>query len=538
MFDFLQHLRPLLRRAVFLALAVGLLSACAAPQVQQGDLNVTIIADGVSLTVAVPSGSTADHAFEAAGVVVELNDRSEPPLYTVLSDGDQIRLVRVIEEFVIEESVIPYETQTLRNESIPEGESQLIQPGANGVLETTYRRVHEDGVEIATAAIKTVIVQPAVPEVWMVGSQAPLATLPINGRLAYVSGGNAWIMEENTGVRRPVVTTGDLDGRVFSLSPDGIWLLYTRAVDAEVGINALWVARVDDDSGLMIDLEVADVIHFADWVPGSTNGVVFSAAEPNPSPPGWQASNDLRFLNFSTSGWVSRPRSSLPGSSGGIYGWWGTDFAWAPDGEQMLYTRPDGVGFVDFEAEELRPLFDVIPLQTRSDWAWVPPAAWSPDGNYLYLVDHVPQTGLASSEESPLFDLVVVPLGAGAPLTIAAEVGMFAGPVPSPLFETAAGEQSYYVAFLQALVAIQSHDSGYRLVVMDRDASNRRVLFPPEGAVGLNPQRLAWSPELSGGAGDSLVALVYQGNLWLVDVISGEAQQLTGDDLTTAIDWK
>jgi hypothetical protein len=32
--------------------------------------------------------------------------------------------------------------------------------------------------------------------------------------------------------------------------------------------------------------------------------------------------------------------------------------------------------------------------------------------------------------------------------------------------------------------------------------------------------------------------LIHQGNLWLVDTVTGEAQQITGDGLTSRVVWK
>jgi hypothetical protein len=136
-----------------------------------------------------------------------------------------------------------------------------------------------------------------------------------------------------------------------------------------------------------------------------------------------------------------------------------------------------------------------------------------------------------------LFDLSVIPLTAGAPVILVKEVGMFANPLPSPAQESDYGETIYKVAFLQALVSTQSDSSGYRLVVMDRDGSNRQAVFPPEGAQGLAPQVFAWSPVGESGY-NFMIAVIYQGDLWLVDVLTGQAQQLTGDGLTTALDWK
>lgn len=531
---FAQVYRPGLFCVLLLVLA-----ACA-PRLQPGQIGITLQVDGQTSSVSVPAGSTARQALEAGSIALNLLDRSDPPFYTVLEDGDSVRLTRVVEEFAIEEAELAYESQTLRNESLPEGERRLIQPGVNGVIENTYRIVIEEGVQVSRTLVKSVIIVAAQPEIVMVGSQSAFASLPIEGTLAYISGGNAWVMEGNTGFRRPVVTSGDLDGRVFSLSPDGDWLLFTRSDPDETIINTLWAARIPEgaDEGNEIDLKVQNVIHFADWVPGSVNGVVFSTAEYVPTAPGWQANNDLKFLNFSPNGWASPPRTALEGSSGGRYGWWGINFAWSPDGEQLAFARPDGVGLVDFERSALNLLYEITPLLTRSDWAWMPNVVWSPDGSFLFTVRHAPQAGLAAAEESVLFDLAVVPLVGGGPLALVTETGMFAYPVPSPAQALPSGETAYSVAYLQAINPLQSDSSGYRLTVMDRDGSNRQVLFPPENASGLPPQVVSWAPPNEDGAGAGLIAVIYLGDLWLVDTLTGQSQQLTGDGLVSGLDWK
>jgi hypothetical protein len=49
----------------------------------------------------------------------------------------------------------------------------------------------------------------------MVGTRMPFIPVSIPGKIAYLLGSNAWIMDQSTGNREPVVTTNDLDGRVF-----------------------------------------------------------------------------------------------------------------------------------------------------------------------------------------------------------------------------------------------------------------------------------------------------------------------------------
>ena len=74
---------------------------------------------------------------------------------------------------------------------------------------------------------------------------------------------------------------------------------------------------------------------------------------------------------------------------------------------------------------------------------------------------------------------------------------------------------------------------------MDRDGSNRKTLFPAEGAPGLEPQQVLWSPEVFPDYGLYAIIVVYQGNLWLIDPSGVESpRQITGDGLVSRIDWK
>jgi resuscitation-promoting factor RpfB len=520
---------------------VVLTAGCASPQVTQSQVTVTLVADGKSFQMQAPAGSTVQEALTRAGITLSSLDRVDPPVYTLLSEGAEVHVIRVIEEFEVEQVVIPFERQVIRNETLPEGETRLSQPGQNGLQEITYRRVFEDGSETARSIVRSIIVEEAIPEVVMVGSQTPFLSVSIPGRLAYLSAGNAWVMEGTTGNRSPVVTTGDLDGRIFRLSEDGRWLLYTRSDGSgEDSINSLWAARLDESASLLVDFKVVNVVHFAQFAPGSALAA-YSTVEPRATAPGWQANNDLSLVPLSASGFLGSKNTALEINSGGVYGWWGTQFAFGPGADEIAYARPDSVGLVDLAENSLRLLMDVIPYQTGADWAWVPGMNWSPDGQFLFVVSHAAPEGDESPETSPQFDLVAVPIEAGAPIRLATQVGMFAYPVPSPFLdqeEGASGRKNYLVAYLQAISPLQSESSRYRLVVMDRDASNRKTLFPSEGEPGLNPQVVVWSPSSMSQDGGYMIAVLHQDNIWLVNTSDGQAQQITGDGLISRIDWR
>jgi len=513
-----------------------LLAGCRSPQLGQEFISVQVVADGGAQQVEIQAGSTAGQALEAAGLAVGNLDKSNPPAYAVLSDGDEIHLTRVREEFITEEVTIPFEQQIARNESLPEGETRLVQPGVSGVQELTYRILLENEEEVSRSVVKSVILQETVPEIVMVGAQSSYAPLVIPGVLVYLAGGNAWLMEGTTANRRALVTSGDLDGRIFSISPDGRWLLFSRksSKSPDVEINTLWAIGLSRANASPFSLDVKNVVHSAVWTPSSAN-VAYTTVEPRSTAPGWQANNDIYKVVIGN-GWAGTPQRVLEANSGGVYGWWGMELHYSPEGI-LSYARADEIGLVDQQEGELKPLLEITPFQTHSDWAWVPGMTWGADSQTIYVVSHAPPPNLVNAEESPFFDLTAASTANKATMRIVQQTGMFAYPSASAL-RPSGKEKSYQVAFLQAIFPEQSETSRYRVVVMDRDGSNQRVIFPSSDAPGLEPQAPVWAPQpLEGQTGDFL-ALAYQGNLWLVDSGSGQAFQVTGDGLISRVDWK
>jgi hypothetical protein len=554
------------RLALFAAL---LLAACVSPAATPaGPVAISLTVDGQTRSLS-SAGPTVREALAQAGVTLGRDDKVTPAEFTRLADGMAIQVIRVTEQLVVEETTLPFERQTFRNEGLPEGETRLAQIGVNGVQETTYRIIYEDGVQVARNIVKQQTIVEPVPEIVMVGAQASFVTVPVGGSLAYLSAGNAWLMRDSSASRAPLTVSSDLDGRVFALSPGGDLLLFTRVVsstDTSEAFNTLWLVNTRSETARPIDLNIANVL-WAAWSPrpagapspaqpGPTGTpeaeaggtatpesepagaltFAYTTAEPRPTAPGWQANNDLVRVDVDASGRVRASRRVLDASSGGVYGWWGTTFAWAPDGRTLAYSQADTVGVLQSTGEITPTLHALVnfPLyQTFSDWVWTPAIAWSPDQRFLYTVVHAEPVRFEAPEDSPAFDVAAVAVGLGpedppyrAPL--ARQAGMWAAPAPAP---AASSPDGPWLAFLQAVSPLESVNSRYYVAVADRDGSNARRLFPPEGEIGLNPQTVAWSPDAKA------LAVIRGGNLWIVDVESGEALQLTADGLASKPSW-
>ena len=540
--------------AVCLMLAAGACGPIAGPPLATPSaVTVTIEADGGAKDYALAPGLTVRDAVAHAGIALGELDRLTPPPYTLINSGLRIVITRVTETFDVEQTPLPYSSETVRNEALAEGERRLLQVGQPGVEEVTYRTVLENGIQVSRSLVRRVTVSAPTPEIIMVGTQGSFTLVPITGTLAYLNGRNAWIMRGNSGQRLPLTASGDLDGHVFELSSDGQWLLYSREVTQPAStFNTLWAVStvpitptrtVTRTNPIAVRVPLTNVL-YAEWSPVTPRLLAATTADRISRAPGWQANNDLWLTTFneraSTHTMVFTSTRAVDSSSGGAYGWWGTGFSFAPDGSRIAYSRADSIGLLDVVLNTKKftatvgvsELLQFTAYNTHSDWAWYPPMRWAPDGHALYTIIHGAPIGLEAAEDSPAFDLTALLVPEAKPFKLIPRSGMFANPMPSPIRVGPSGEASFQVAFLQATDPNNSPFTTYRLGIMDRDGSNVHFVFPPGDQPGLSAnQEVAWAPD------GRLLAVVYDGNLWLVNPDTGQSQQLTGDNQTTTPRW-
>lgn len=525
-------------RALFFIILCLLLGGCTEirnfyAENEKPTRNISIFCDNIRYDSSISLDATVAEAIRSVGVTVNDADIVIPAMPMAVPADGIIRITRVTTEDIVSEQVIPFQSQTVRNESLPDGETRLIQQGQNGTRQIVTRYTYEDGVQTAKAVVSVVTIKESVPEIIMRGAKAEYAPIKINGRLIYISEGSAWMMEGSTENRTPLVSTGDLDGRVLDLSSDGQWLLFSRT-GRSTEVNGLWMVNVNDWNAEPISLRVSNVLHFASWLPGNTRRFVYSSVEPSDQTPGWKALNDLRMQFVSDTGMLMTQEEILEPDDSGDYAWWGTEFSLSDDARQLLFATPEKLGLIDRLTGEKAELINFTPYEkTRSDWAWIPGFCWNSENTGFYFTFHGKTDGEIQTFDPTDYHIAFYDLNTGAFHTVVKNAGLFSYPTISPRFSNGKS----YLTWLQSELPQQVESERYRIMISDQDGANVRTVYPSQSSSGyITPQHLVWSPGETQSS--AWIAFLSDGNIWLVNPFAGIHNQITSDGTVSRFIWE
>ena len=121
------------------------------------------------------SSVTVGAALAEAGIPLQFLDYSVPAAEQPIPADRQIRVVRVREEVLTEETIIPYSEKRVSDPQMNVGEEQVLQTGESGAQSVTVRVRYEDGEEISRSVLAE----------WV-------SKAPVTQRIAY--GGNVTVM--------------------------------------------------------------------------------------------------------------------------------------------------------------------------------------------------------------------------------------------------------------------------------------------------------------------------------------------------------
>jgi Tol biopolymer transport system component len=513
------------------SLLLLLITACETSQpqfVSQQPVSLNLIADGESHTLSSEANNVRELLAEA-GVNLADSDLVDPPLFTPLTDGMEISVVRVTESIEIIEQSIPFQRRSVRNESMDADSAPVIvQNGRTGLQEITVRIVYHDGLELSRQQTKLTVLESALDEIVMIGVGSAPGDVDFPGQLAFINGGNSIILRGSSAFAEQLDTGSDLDHRVFSLSPSGQHLLYTRISTDTGKFNSLWaINTVPNATPKSLGI---DNVLWADWNPDRNDKpqIAYTTGIPTELLPGWEANNDLWIGNLpSSSNGKFRPER-LVEAYPATYGWWGGNYVWSPTGRYIAYSHADEVGIIDTEAEEDQDgrtsLHAFSEYNTRADWVWVPSLTWSPDGKFLAFTRHASQDPVVAD-----FDTWIINVENGNANRFAEGSGIWGHPSWSPFVESPleSEQELSQIAFLRASNPVESQRSTYTLWLMDRDGSNAQQLYPAAGENSRFPREqsfMTWGPT------GHEIAFVYDNDLYLYDLKERQASQITHDD--------
>ncbi len=524
-----------MRQATLLSLlTLFLIVGCTSRSVETS-LIVSLIVDGQERTYPQSVSITVGELLTQTGVQLGALDEVTPPTFTQIADGMRITVVRVRQSDECTQRDIPYGERRILNEGLSAGEERIAQPGQNGIEEVCDRVTIRDGRQMERVPLRSTVLRAPQDTVVYVGPSGQLDPVQIAGTLFYISNGNLWMIRGSSGNKQLLTTTGDLDGRVLDITPDGRRILFTRSTpETEGGLafNRLWLIADTLSPRQPVALRPENVLYAA-WIPGQESMISYSTGEITENAPGWQAYNDLWTARLdTTSGELFNAREFIPRSTGWLYSWWGTGFHWSPDGRQLAWVRADSTGLVDLATGALNPLLNYPVFSTRQPWSWRASVSWSEDASLMLTTVHGQPIGSEPAETSPAFHVAIAAVN-GA---FSAEVIRNAGIWSVPRFSPARADGRVLIAWLQArdIANSISGEAEYDLMIADRDGSNARRIYPQDSA---QPGIRARSPFFTWSTTGDQIAFIYNGNLWVVDVQSGIGYALTLDRAASTPVW-
>lgn len=283
-----MSLRPGSHSVLFLILLTLLVTACSTNK------RVIVLVDGERRVIETQA-TTVGEVLKQQNILLGDQDRVEPPDFTPIERTATIQIVRVAIQTETTREPVEFERLYTQEENLPEGQVRVSRLGANGQAEITYQVTLEDGREVSRREIARRVLQQPANELLLIGTQGAVAPVNITGTLAYIGKSNAWIVRGSTADRRPLTTQGDLDGRVFDLSPDGKFLLFSRA-DAQK-LNTLWVIDTVPFNAEARRVPIENAL-YAQWAPDGSAMIAYTSAEKTQGAPGWNAYNDLNIATL------------------------------------------------------------------------------------------------------------------------------------------------------------------------------------------------------------------------------------------------
>ncbi|HEX9333437.1 MAG TPA: G5 domain-containing protein [Anaerolineales bacterium] len=142
--------------------------------------DLTISVDGKVLPIQ-SSARTVGEALAEAEIPLMGLDYSLPAENEPLPSDGQIRVVRASESILLAQKAIPFENEFQASADIPLDQTQILQPGENGLTVQRIRIRYEDGKEISRVNEDETMVRPPKTRIMTYGTKIEVKTATVNG---------------------------------------------------------------------------------------------------------------------------------------------------------------------------------------------------------------------------------------------------------------------------------------------------------------------------------------------------------------------
>ena len=141
---------------------------------------LTITTNGKQFQVT-SSARTVSEALAEAGLPLIGLDYSVPAANEALPTDGQIRVVRVSESVVLGQKPIPFTNEIQSSAEVPLDQTQILQPGENGLIVQRVRIRYEDGQEISRVSEDETIVRQPRTRIVGYGTKIEIKTAVVDG---------------------------------------------------------------------------------------------------------------------------------------------------------------------------------------------------------------------------------------------------------------------------------------------------------------------------------------------------------------------
>ena len=144
--------------------------------------DLTVSVDGKVVQIQ-SSARTVGEALTEAGIPLLGLDTSLPAAHEPPPSDRfaQIRVVRVSESILLTQQPIPFESELVASADVPLDQTQILQPGENGLTVQRIRIRYEDGNEVSRTTENETLVRPPKTRLLGYGTKVEVQTALVNG---------------------------------------------------------------------------------------------------------------------------------------------------------------------------------------------------------------------------------------------------------------------------------------------------------------------------------------------------------------------